>query len=381
MELSLILALASALTWGAGDFFGGLATRDAKAVSTTLVSQFVGLVGLIVVSVLGAGGSFVLVDIAWGTAAGLCAVAGLGLFYESMGRGPFGPVASITSVVSGAIPIIVGLALGEKPSMLVLIGVSVAVVAILLIAGEKRKPGEAESSRSALALAVGAGLLFGAYFVLLSRAGSKSGLWPLVAGRTAASAALGLTILVLGYGKADAAFAPKRHALRLAATAGVLDASANALYFYASRNGLLSVVAVLASMYPVSTILLARVSLREKVSHRRLAGMVVGLLAVSIIAKGGASDSPDGIPMHAATEQPPAPPIPSASVPSAGPSSSQPPSAVKPNLLALHDELVFAEPHGVVEPQEFQAPEPNLGEDPFFAQPFEIEVTAELADP
>jgi drug/metabolite transporter (DMT)-like permease len=349
MELSLVLALASALTWGAGDFFGGLATRDAKAVSTTLVSQFVGLLGLVVVCVLGAGGSFVFVDIAWGTTAGLCAVGGLGLFYESMGRGPFGPVASITSVVSGAIPIVVGLALGEKPSLLVLVGVSVAVVAILLIAGEKRKPGEPESSRSAMVLALGAGVLFGAYFVLLSRAGSASGLWPLVAGRTAASVALGLTILVLGYGKANPAFAPKRHALRLAATAGLLDASANALYFYASRNGLLSVVAVLASMYPVSTILLARVSLRETVSHRRLAGMLVGLFAVSIIAKGGAGHTPDTTPIHAVTEVQPAPttmkPVPGSENRSP---STVPPTSI-PDQLALQEELIFAEPFAVVE--------------------------------
>jgi drug/metabolite transporter (DMT)-like permease len=353
MELSLVLALASALTWGAGDFFGGLATRDAKAVSTTLVSQFVGLLGLVVVCVLGAGGSFVFVDIAWGTTAGLCAVGGLGLFYESMGRGPFGPVASITSVVSGAIPIVVGLALGEKPSLLVLVGVSVAVVAILLIAGEKRKPGEPESSRSAMFLALGAGVLFGAYFVLLSRAGSASGLWPLVAGRTAASVALGLTILVLGYGKANPAFAPKRHALRLAATAGLLDASANALYFYASRNGLLSVVAVLASMYPVSTILLARVSLRETVSHRRLAGMLVGLFAVSIIAKGGAGHTPDTTPIHAVTEVQPAPtttkPVPDSLADSENRSPSTVPPTSIPDELALQEELIFAEPFAVVE--------------------------------
>ncbi len=290
MELPLILALASALTWGAGDFFGGLATREAKAIGTTLISQFVGLIGLIGVSLLGAGGSFVGRDLAWGTAAGLCAVAGLGMFYEAMGRGAFGPVASITSVVSGGIPVVVGLLLGERPSMTVLVGVYVAVVAIWLIAGEKTKPEETKGSRSALALAVGAGTFFGGYFVLLSRAGGESGLWPLVAGRVAATLALGLTILVIGYGKADASWLPPTPSLKLAAIAGVLDASANALYFYASRNGLLSVVAVIASMYPASTILLARVALHETVNRRRLAGMAAGLAAVSIIARGGTAE-------------------------------------------------------------------------------------------
>jgi drug/metabolite transporter (DMT)-like permease len=289
IEIPLVLALASAMAWGAGDFFGGLATRDAKAVGTTFISQAIGLLGLIFVSLVGAGGALVWVDLAWGTAAGLCAMTGLGLFYEAMGRGSFGPVASITSVVSGVIPIGVGLALGERPSPFVLGGVCVAVLAIWLIAGEKRREGD-ETSQAATVLALGAGVFFGGYFVLLSRSGSESGLWPLVAGRTAAMLTLGLTILVLGYGKADAAWVPPHRSLKLSIVAGLLDATANALYFYASRTGLLSVVAVVASMYPASTILLARVAVKERVNRRRLAGMAVGLAAVSLIALGGSGD-------------------------------------------------------------------------------------------
>ena len=304
MEGPLLLALASALTWGAGDFFGGLATRQAKAVSTTLVSQFVGLIGLVVVSLLGAGGSLVGRDLAWGTAAGLCAVAGLGMFYEAMGRGAFGPVASVTSVVSGGIPIVVGLLLGERPPLTVLFGVYVAVVAIWLIAGEKTKPGDVGNSRSSMVLALGAGAFFGGYFVLLSRAGGESGLWPLVAGRVAASTALGLTILILGYGNPDATGLPPSRSFRLAAIAGLLDASANALYFYARRHGMLSVVAVVASVYPASTILLARIALRERVNRRRMVGMVTGLVAVSVIARGGVGDVSKEIPAGRATVSP-----------------------------------------------------------------------------
>jgi drug/metabolite transporter (DMT)-like permease len=338
MELPLLLALASALTWGAGDFFGGLATRQAKAVSTTLISQFVGLMGLIVACVLGAGGSLVLSDLGWGTAAGLCAVSGLGLFYESMGRGPFGPVASITSVTSGAIPIIAGLALGERPSTFLLGGVGVAVVAIWLIAGEKRKADEPDGSPVANVFALGAGVMFGFYFVFLSRAGSTSGLWPLVAGRSAATLALGTTIMVLRKTKSTSDWVPKRQALRLSACAGLLDASANALYFYASRNGLLSVVAVLASLYPVSTIGLARVVLREKLNHRRLVGMVVGLFAVSIIAKGSVTPTGDrDRTMHA---QPVVSPVPAPVPPSVPP--SVPPEAPAPSTASPVDALPTA---------------------------------------
>ena len=218
------------------------------------------------------------------------------MFYEAMGRGPFGPVASITSVVSGTIPILVGLALGERPSWLVLAGAAVAVVAIWLIAGERRIDGEPDGARSALLLAAGAGVLFGGYFVLLSRAGGEAGLWTVVAGRAAASVGVGLVIVILGRGGAHSGrngfgcLLPRRPEMRLAAIAGALDATANALYFYASRHGMLSVVAVLASLYPASTIVLARLALRERVLPRRLAGMVVGLFAVAIISRGGIID-------------------------------------------------------------------------------------------
>jgi drug/metabolite transporter (DMT)-like permease len=288
IEIPLLLALGSALSWGAGDFFGGLATREAKALGTTFISQAVGLIGLIFVSLLGAGGSFVGTDLAWGIGASLCSMVGLGLFYEAMGRGSFGAVVSITSVVSGAIPIGIGLLMGERPSPLALGGVGFAVLAIWLIAGEKRKADEA-GSNTAMLLAVGAGVLFGGYFVLLSRTSETSGLWPLVAGRATATAALGLTILILGYGNANAAWVPPRGAFKLCLAAGFLDAAANALYFYASRRGLLSVVAVIASLYPASTIVLARIALRERVNRRRLAGMMVGFVAVAVIASGGES--------------------------------------------------------------------------------------------
>lgn len=418
MELPLLLALASALTWGAGDFFGGLATRQAKAVSTTFISQLVGLFGLVIVCLLGAGGSFVVTDLAWGTAAGLCAVAGLGLFYESMGRGSFGPVASITSVMSGAIPILAGLALGERPSTLLLAGVVVAVLAIWLIAGEKRNAAD-EHSAVANVFALGAGSLFGLYFVLLSRAGNASGLWPLVAGRSAATLALGLTILVLRKAKSQTDWIPQRQALRLSASAGLLDASANALYFYASRNGLLSVVAVLASLYPVSTIVLARVVLREKLNHRRLVGMMAGLFAVSMIAKGGVTPKGDGdITVHAqpagsvspsspnapvptsstttaVNPTPPAEPSPESSTPPAVTSASSIPTAVadastvtstsvvadalsaNPDALALvGDELEFAKPFPVDVAQQTEndpLPEsPAIPVDGFFEEPWNV---------
>jgi drug/metabolite transporter (DMT)-like permease len=357
MEISLLLALGSAFTWGAGDFFGGLATRDSKAVGTTFVSQFVGLIGLVIVAILGAGGTITTASMLWGVGAGLCAVSGLGLFYEAMARGSFGPVASITSVLSGVVPIVFGLIIGERPPAIVLVGAGIAVFAIWLIAGEKKAADDA-SSRSASLLACLAGSFFGGYFVLLSRAGGEGGLWPLVGGRAAASFAVAMTIVVLRKRKPETKWTPTRHSIKLCAFAGVLDASANALYFLAiNKNGLLSVVAVLASLYPASTILLARLALKERVNHRRMGGIVVGLFAVSIIAKGGASESPSppDITIHAA--------------------DPSPTTAPTPPELALTEptsteETVSAPSSSEAPADDFFTPPTPVVEDDFFAEPF-----------
>ncbi len=287
MNVALAFALASALFWGSGDFLGGLASRTASSILTTFTAQAAGLVGLLgVCAATGPNpldGTLRLSDIGWGVVAGLSAVVGLGMFYEAMGRGPLGPVASVTSVVSSLVPVGAGVLFGERPSIRVLAGVGVAIVGIWLVAGQRRAEDEQAATGRTLALAATAGIFFAGYLIALAQTSGESGLWPVAAGRAAATVAIGLVFLGTKIGNpSQPAGTPAVRGLSVGA--GILDAAANALYALAVRNGMLSVVAVVASMYPASTVVLARVFLSERLTRRRGAGMAVGFGAVGIIA-------------------------------------------------------------------------------------------------
>lgn len=290
MNLAIAFALGSAVFWGSGDFLGGLASRTASSIATTFMAQAAGLVGLLAVCLVTGPNPFdrtlQITDIGWGVVAGLSAVLGLGMFYEAMGRGPLGPVASVTSIVSSVVPVAAGLLLGERPSTRLLTGVGVAIVGIWLVAGQRRSDTEQAASGRTLALAAAAGIFFAGYLIALAQTSGDSGLWPVAAGRGAATVAIGLVFLGTRIGNPARGAASERTSSSLSIGAGVLDAAANALYALAVRNGMLSVVAVVASMYPGSTVLLARVFLAEKLTRRRGAGMAVGMGAVAVIAFG-----------------------------------------------------------------------------------------------
>jgi drug/metabolite transporter (DMT)-like permease len=289
MNLALVFALASAAFWGSGDFLGGLASRTGSSISTTFIAQGAGLVGLVAVCAVAGPNPFVdpinHVDVRWGVAAGLSAVVGIGLFYEAMARGPLGPVASVTSVVSSLVPVAAGVMLGERPNAVVFCGVFFAVLGIWLVAGQRRNEGERAATTSTLLLAAMAGVFFAGYLIALSQTSGEAGLWPVAAGRAAATLAIGLVFLGTRIEQRTTPGSAKPSvALGLAVGAGLFDATANALYAVAAQKGLLSVVAVVASLYPASTVLLARLFLAEKLTRRRGAGMAVGFGAVGAIA-------------------------------------------------------------------------------------------------
>ncbi len=313
MHVALFLALASATCWGAGDFLGGLATRDSPAISTTFIAQASGWLGLASVSLLVSGLPPGFDQLGWGIAAGLSAVSGLGLFYAAMGAGAFGTVASVTAVTSAIVPVVVGFATGERPGMVTVIGIVVAVGAIWLIAGETSPQEQREGPSRALPMAFVAGLFFGGYFVLISRSGGDHGLWPVAAGRFAATGTLAVVLEVLRWKRPRVKVAPSARGLQLCVFGGLLDAAANALYFVASRDGMLSVVAVLASMYPASTLLLARVCVKERMSRRRIGGMTVALAAVAAVSWGGLQVSAEPVGETSSTSTTPLPTTPSAS--------------------------------------------------------------------
>jgi uncharacterized membrane protein len=276
--MAVVLALLSALVWGASDFCGGLASRRSSAYGIVVGSQAIGLVALLAV-LPAIGGSATAADLAWGAAAGVCGSAGLVVFYRAMAGGVMSVVAPVTSVCAAAVPVLGGLALGERIGVATAVGIVLALVAVVLVAAE----GGLRALRSVRAAALGpplfAGAMFGLFFVLLHRTGPGAGLWPLVGARLISVLLVGAVVLV----RRQSLRVPRAALLPLV-LAGVGDMAGNALFLLASQRGDLSITGVLASLYPASTVLLAQLVLRERLGGTQAAGLATAAAAVVLIA-------------------------------------------------------------------------------------------------
>jgi drug/metabolite transporter (DMT)-like permease len=279
-----VLSILAALTYGAGDFLGGIATkRSGTSFGVVAVSSVAGVAILLAV-VWAFPADPTRADLAWGSAAGVAGGVGVILFYRALATGVMSVVAPVAAVTGAVVPVVAGLALGERPGALALVGVGLAVVAVALLAREA--PGRAEhptaNRTQALVLALGAGLGFGGFFVLIDRTGDDAGLWPLVASRSTTFALAIGAALVLRH-----ALMPTREALGLSAGTGVLDMAANVLFLLANREGLLALVSVITSLYPASTIALAQLFLGERLARHQVVGLALAGVAVVLIAGTG----------------------------------------------------------------------------------------------
>lgn len=276
--MAVALALLSAVAFGVGDFCGGMATKRARVAAVLLWSHGLGVV-LLVVTVGIDGGSAGAGDLALGAVGGLAGAAGVALLYQGLSVGPMSVVAPVTALLSAAVPVIAGFAKGERPSVTVVAGMVAGLVAIVFVSAE----GEREiriSDWRGLTYSLGAGLGFGLFFVSLSYTDDGSGAWPLLAARVTSVSVVG----VLALGGVLAAARPTGRAGALTLAAGALDVTANVLYLLAIREGLLSVGSVLASLYPVSTVLLARAVLGERFSPVQRIGVAIALPATALMA-------------------------------------------------------------------------------------------------
>lgn len=273
-----LLALCSALVYGAADFSGGLATRRAGALAVVAVSQLAGLAGVLLLLPL-LGGSATTGDLLWGAAAGLAGGIGLAVFYRALADGVMSVVAPVTAVCAAAVPVLIGIGLGERLGLAAVGGIALALVAIGLVAANGDRPTVRSVRDAGLVPALAAGTAFGCFFVLLDQPGSTSGMWPLVGARIAS-----VTLVVLLARGALRTLAVPRAVLPLAALAGVLDMAANALFLLATREGLLAIAGLLVSLYPVSTVLLAQVVLRERLARAQVTGLLAATVAVALIA-------------------------------------------------------------------------------------------------
>lgn len=276
--MAVLLALLSATTFGVGDFFGGLAARRAAAAAVVLWSHVVGLL-LIVASTAVVTGEATLGAVAVGALGGLAGAAGVGLLYGALSIGPMSAVAPVTALLAAAVPVATGFARGERPATLAVVGMVGALVAIVLVSAEgggSLRP----SDPRAVVLALGAGLGFGLFFVALSYTDDGAGMWPIVGARIASVTTLGL----LAVGRRFDPAIPRDSTRRLTIAAGALDVLANVLFLLAARQGLLSIVSVLSSLYPVSTVVLAHLVLKERYARLQQVGMAIALPATVLMA-------------------------------------------------------------------------------------------------
>ncbi len=275
--MSLFLAGLSAVLFGAGDFLGGLITRRVSVLTVVLWSQLAGLGLVVVLSPLVTTGAVAGRDLGWGAGAGLAGAAGLVVLYRGLASGRMSVVAPVTALAGAVVPLLFGLALGERPGVAAATGVGMALPAIALVSTSPS--GGWRPSRWDLNHGLAAGVGFGLFFVLISRTGG--GLWPLVSARVASLAVM----FVLVAGLRGRRLRPPHRQLGQLAAVGLLDMSANIFFLLAVREGLLVLVAVLTSLYPAITVLLARLVLTERI-HRvqglglALAGAGVALMAV-----------------------------------------------------------------------------------------------------
>jgi drug/metabolite transporter (DMT)-like permease len=276
--MAVLLALCSAATYGVGDFFGGMAARRAPATAVVLWSHLVGL-GLLLVATFAISGDPTAGDLAIGAVAGLAGAFGIGLLYHALSLGQMGEIAPVTGLLAAAVPVAAGYAQGERPSATAVVGMLLALGAIVLVSAEgggSLRP----SDWHAVRLAVGAGLGFGLFFVVISHTGDGSGVWPVVAARATSVVVMG-TLALTRRVRADLPRGGPRWAT---AGAGALDMAANVLYLLAVREGLLSVVSVLSSLYPASTVVLAWLILRERFAPLQRVGLVLAIPAAALLS-------------------------------------------------------------------------------------------------
>ena len=282
------MALAAAIAWGGGDFAGGMGVKAAggslrAALRVILLSHFTSFAVLAAIILLRHEPMPHGALLGWSLFAGFCGGTSVAAFYIALSRGEMGVSAAISGLLAAAIPALVSLVLEGAPGALRLAGFAFAFVAIWVIAAG---PSTGNSGRGTLALAICAGIGFGVYFVALRMANPLGVFVPLALARMGSLTTCGLTLLGLqlrsgaqdgGSGRIN------RSAALWALSVVLLDTGGNMLFVWATRLGRLDVAAVLASLYPATTILLAAWRLHERPTRRQIAGMVIAVAAVVMV--------------------------------------------------------------------------------------------------
>ena len=280
--MAAFLALTSSLMWGTADFFGGFVSKKIPASKVLVLSYPVGLLFLLIYAFM-LPGEITLNGLIIGSIAGVVGILAMGSLYLALAIGPMGVMSPVTAASSTFVPIAMGLLVGEKLSWIAWSGIGIAILSVILVSMETSPTGgRLVISGKGLALAIASGLLIGTFLSLVGLASSVNGMWPLVFARFISS------VLVLGYfiskksEKFKTGYDSKLFALVI--ISGALDATANAVFVVATFDGYLSITAVIASLYPAATVILATAFLKEKLTSIQFVGIAMAFFSAGILS-------------------------------------------------------------------------------------------------
>jgi drug/metabolite transporter (DMT)-like permease len=287
--VAVFLGLLASVAYGVADFVGGVVSRRNHVFTVLLWGQFIGIAWVLTALPFLAGGPPTARGLLFGAGAGIGGTFGAAALFRGLAHGRMSVVAPVTAVLAASLPVLFGLLTGERPTPLALLGVAVALGAIALVSTVP-EPGQGHGRGAALRArlvaeglpeGVAAGLCFALYFVLISLAPDDSGLWPILGVRSSSVAIAGA--IVAGTGVHPRPVPGTTVAVLFG---GFVGSAADYVFLLASRLGLLSVVAVLTSLYPVTTVVLARTVLKERIGRVQLAGLVLAGTGVVLITLG-----------------------------------------------------------------------------------------------
>ena len=274
-----LLALGSSLAWGFADFAGGLAARRIGTLRVIAVSYPAGAILLTAFALTLVRGTITTDVLAWSAGVGIVGIIAMFLLYGALVEGPMGIVSPLTALGGAAVPGVAGLARGESLTILVGLGMALAVIAVILVS---REPGPHRNvTPRALVLSAGAGLFIGLYLTGLGLAPAASGIWVTTLGRWLASAIIVVIALGVTMRSGRASWSPYPWGLAIAA--GLLDSLANGLFQVAAQQTELVIVAVIGALYPAATLLLAHWFLHERMSRVQAIGVSLALAAAVVL--------------------------------------------------------------------------------------------------
>ncbi|MET0235503.1 MAG: EamA family transporter [Kibdelosporangium sp.] len=279
MNIGILLALSAALAYGASDFIGGTGSRRYSSWQIVLAGQAAGALVMLVAGLL-LPGSPATSDFAWALLAGTGSATGSIFLFRGLARGRMGLVAPVSAVGAAILPVLVGVAFGERPSWLVWIGVLIALPGIWLVSRETTAD-QPTRTRAALADGAVAGLGFGVLFIALGRISADAGLLPL-----AANQSIGAILTIVAATSLRQAWRPSRGVIGWGSASGVLGALGTLAFMAATGATSLGIAGVLASLYPAVTVLLAAGVLAERINTGQRAGIAISILAVATLALG-----------------------------------------------------------------------------------------------